>query len=284
MMRIVTVAAPLTAAVFLAGCGVGAVEEVRTIQPTGSEFQQQLAMNYRDLAVYEADEMGDWTDGGIFAQKALALANGQMVEPSHPDDGAFSVPDERRAELLAGYERLTAALRGDAMTRHPVEAATAQAKYDCWLEQSEESWQYDHIAACRDDFILAMQAMEEPAPVPGAPPPVLIFFDWDESQLETEAVPVVDAVAQRLRQMPGAPVSITGFADTSGPTDYNFRLGMRRAETVRDALVARGVSGDRLSVASEGETNLRVPTADGVREPQNRRVRIVTGSGATAQR
>jgi outer membrane protein OmpA-like peptidoglycan-associated protein len=70
-------------------------------------------------------------------------------------------------------------------------------------------------------------------------------------------------------------VLVEGHADRSGPESYNLALSQRRAEAVAAALRARGVPGDAMSLQAFGETRPRVPTADGVREPQNRRVEIL---------
>ena len=64
-------------------------------------------------------------------------------------------------------------------------------------------------------------------------------------------------------------------ADRSGPENYNMALSLRRANAVKDALVREGVPATAISVVGKGETQPLVPTADGVREPQNRRVEIV---------
>lgn len=287
MKRILIKAVPIAlAAGSLAACGTYDVQEVRDIQPRGPAFTQRLAENYRDLAIYEADEMRDWESAALFARKAEIAANGQLVQVESVDNGNWDVPDERRTELIQGYQRLDAALREGARERFPVEAATAQAKYDCWIEQAEENWQFDHIYSCRDDFIIAVQALEQPIePVVGdLPPPVLIFFDWDQADLEREAIPLINQLAQSLQQNRQAPIRIEGYADTSGPAPYNELLSMRRAETVRDALAERGIDPGRMELIAYGEDNLRVPTGDGVREPQNRRVRVEALRPAMAQR
>ncbi|MDP1748828.1 MAG: OmpA family protein, partial [Reyranella sp.] len=67
----------------------------------------------------------------------------------------------------------------------------------------------------------------------------------------------------------------TGHTDTSGPEAYNMALSLRRANTVKDALVREGVPATAITVIGRGEAGLLVKTADGVREPQNRRVEIV---------
>jgi OOP family OmpA-OmpF porin len=274
MTRMLKMAAPVLAAAALAACGTADVQDARDLNVQGTAFNDNLARNYRDLALFEADEMYDWKDAPWFARKANLAAAGKPVAATSPTGGdtEFDIPEARRAELITGYQRLDAVMRSGARTRYPALAATAQAKYDCWVEQSEEDWQYDHIASCRDDFNLAMERMETKATM-DAGPPVLIFFDWNQATLEREAIPIVDQLAKSLRDGEGG-IKITGHADTSGPRDYNYRLGMRRAETVAGALRAQGVDGDRMTLTSEGEADLRVPTADGVREPQNRRVTV----------
>lgn len=63
-----------------------------------------------------------------------------------------------------------------------------------------------------------------------------------------------------------------GYTDLSGKADFNMRLSLKRAEAVRKALIAAGVPADRLSAEGRGKTDPLVPTKDGTREPQNRRV------------
>ncbi|MEH6665231.1 MAG: OmpA family protein, partial [Brevundimonas sp.] len=67
---------------------------------------------------------------------------------------------------------------------------------------------------------------------------------------------------------------IVGHTDTSGSAQYNVGLSQRRARTVADALVAQGVSGGVIQLDARGENDLARPTADGVREPLNRRATI----------
>jgi OmpA-OmpF porin, OOP family len=70
---------------------------------------------------------------------------------------------------------------------------------------------------------------------------------------------------------------IAGHADRSGPEAYNQALSERRAQSVAQALGQRGIPTSTMRVQGHGEADPRVRTADGVREPQNRRVEIVFG-------
>jgi outer membrane protein OmpA-like peptidoglycan-associated protein len=70
-------------------------------------------------------------------------------------------------------------------------------------------------------------------------------------------------------------IQVTGYTDASGSVGYNQRLSERRANAVADALTRLGVARSDMMVSGRGKNDQRVPTADGVREPQNRRVEIV---------
>ena len=104
--------------------------------------------------------------------------------------------------------------------------------------------------------------------------PFIAFFDWNRSDITAEAATTLDATAEMLRNCGYPQVNLDGFTDRSGSDGYNQGLSIRRASSVRDYLVSRGVPGERIATQGLGEANPRVPTADGVRELQNRRVEI----------
>ena len=114
-----------------------------------------------------------------------------------------------------------------------------------------------------------------PPPPPVAPPSFMVFFDWDRSNLSAQALNTIKQAAQAYKSKGNARVTATGHTDTSGPEAYNMALSLRRANTVKDALVREGVPATAIAVIGRGEAGLLVKTADGVREPQNRRVEIV---------
>jgi OmpA-OmpF porin, OOP family len=118
--------------------------------------------------------------------------------------------------------------------------------------------------------------MPEPvaAPAPVAPGPFIIFFDWDKSVITPEAGSILTAAAQAYKDTGQAKVSLSGFADRSGTDSYNDALSARRSAAAKAFMIGQGVPADVIATTSFGETKPLVETADGVREPQNRRVEI----------
>ena len=106
-------------------------------------------------------------------------------------------------------------------------------------------------------------------------PSFMVFFDWDKSTLTAKAVDTIGLAAAAYKSKGGARIIATGHTDTSGPDLYNMALSLRRSNAVKDELVRDGVRAEDISVVGLGETSPLVPTGDGIREAQNRRVEIV---------
>ncbi len=116
----------------------------------------------------------------------------------------------------------------------------------------------------------------EPAPTPApAPRNFMVFFDWDKAELTPEAQAILRDAAAYIKSGQTARLTVIGHADRSGGDRYNMRLSQRRADNVRDFLVRNGIGASAMEVVAKGESSPLVPTPDGVREPQNRRVEIV---------
>lgn len=115
------------------------------------------------------------------------------------------------------------------------------------------------------------------APVPAAEAArtYLVFFDWDRADLTPRARQVVGEAAQATTRTQVTRIEVNGYTDTSGKAEYNQGLSVRRAQTVANELVRDGVPRAAISIQGYGQTRLLVPTATGVREPQNRRVEIL---------
>jgi hypothetical protein len=128
------------------------------------------------------------------------------------------------------------------------------------------------VGACSEP-----QAVQAPPPPPVQSTSFMVFFDWDRSDVTAVAMNTIQQAADAFRSTGQSQITAIGHTDTSGPRDYNMALSLRRANAVRDVLVQDGVPASAISVVGRGEDDLLVPTPDGVREPQNRRVVIQMG-------
>lgn len=119
-------------------------------------------------------------------------------------------------------------------------------------------------------------AAPAPAPVkPKEPKNFLVFFDFDKSDITPEAQKIIEQAVAYAKAGNLTRVELTGHADRSGSNKYNMALSMRRAKAVQAAMVKLGMSEKAIGLTAKGEEQPLVPTPDGVREPQNRRVEIV---------
>ena len=120
-----------------------------------------------------------------------------------------------------------------------------------------------------------------PAPAPvAAPAPApartyLVFFDWDRADLTARARQIIGEAAANVARVQVTRIMVNGYTDLSGSPAYNQRLSVRRADAVAGELVRDGVQRNEIATQGFGESNPLVPTAQGVREPQNRRVEII---------
>lgn len=292
-MKLVKRVSALLAVLIVAAC-TGAssnstVEALNQAQAVGSPFTKRLTTEYRDYANGRQHKALDYADAIHFARKGLAAASGVVVMPETLDD--WDLSDRNIVEMSKGRADLVDALESGGREVASDKAAVAQAKFDCWAEQQEENWNAD--VPCKMAFwnaLKELQAMlqvkpdEPPAPIAeapkGEPVPVeqamfIVFFDWDRHNISAGANDVLDAVAQEIKNRKDVRgIAVIGHTDSSGSNSYNDKLSMKRANAVREGLVARGVPAEMVRVEARGESDLLVKTADGVREPANRRAQV----------
>jgi len=128
--------------------------------------------------------------------------------------------------------------------------------------------------------------LPEPS-VPAVPPsgcavasPIIIFFDWNAATPLGDAQTFIDAAKQGVDNCGWARLNVVGFTDKSGTDAYNLGLSDRRATNIGQMLEAAGIPGSSITTKGLGESNPKVNTVDGVREPTNRRVEITPEGGA----
>jgi OmpA-OmpF porin, OOP family len=131
-------------------------------------------------------------------------------------------------------------------------------------------------------------AYEPPPPMPPAPPPppppapvpppavktFIVFFDFNKSNLMPEAVNVVGEAVKEAKTNGAVRLLVTGHTDTVGSDTYNQALSERRAQAVKDQMIADGMDGNAVAIQGKSFHDPLVATGPGVREPQNRRAVI----------
>ncbi len=159
-----------------------------------------------------------------------------------------------------------------------------QGCFDCGFEPPEEHFQPGHGAPCRDGpcaapqkLRVAMAAKLEPkaeiAPPPArSPENFLLYFTFDSDKLTAAGEAVVDAAVMAAGKIRAADFAVTGHAGPLGSDGYNMDLSLRRANAVREALIARGIDPARISVAGQVEVESAVATSEEVSGPAGRRV------------
>ena len=280
-VRMILAAAGLA---LLSGCAGFGLQEAETVPQQGDTFDRALSDGYLELSRAEFDEADYW-DSDRFAERSMAAAEGENVQPEAIS--ARDLPSDMVGTLTAARQRLATALSAGAAQSKPSDAAEAQVAFDCWMQEQEENFQPDDIAACRERFMTALASLEEqppaPAPAPAAPPPApmavepapgpfVVYFEFDRSNLTPDAQTALADVILAAQRSDSGTISITGYTDLSGAEAYNQVLSERRANSVIEFLVEGTVEASRIVGRGLGESNPVVPTE--APEQRNRRVEI----------
>ncbi len=263
----------------LAGCSGMELQKAETMSPQGTSHDRSLYDGYLALSEGEYKE-ADYEDSDAFAMKAMEAGSGKAVQPDMI--AARDLPADKVQELTAARLRLMTAMSAGAAETKPLEAADAQIAFDCWIQEQEENFQPDDIAACQNRFIAAMERLEPApmaAPAPPPPPapmalpgPFVVYFDFDSAALTPQAQTELADVVEAAQKTGEGTINITGYTDLSGAEAYNQVLSERRANSVIESLVGDGVDAARIVGRGLGESNPVVMTE--APEQRNRRVEI----------
>jgi OmpA-OmpF porin, OOP family len=289
----------IAAALALAGAGfalnacIGAssLDQLSGAAPTGSAFARNLYVDYAYLArsfgqtgsggVLDVDETffgsGSTNDlAEAFATKALIAASGTEVQPEPASSAAATAMRERLLRATT-----------DGKDRFPVDAARAQADYDCWMLNGSVDAQRAAAEQCRASLNSTLGRLEQdmrpptftaftppPAPAPTAAS-FTVYFERNSRTLSNEQLETLRQVIATARSGRQSRISVVGHTDAAGSADANQALSLRRANLVADALVDMGARRDAIQTSGAGAADPEVPTADGVKEAKNRRV-VVT--------
>ena len=262
-------------------------------------FQQHLLYNYKNNASFEAEKMHDWNSAKLYSEKALRAFDGENIYPEKINYWKLST--EIAKDIQTGYNNLLS-IYDEAIIKNPKNLAKAISSLDCWAEQEEEKWQTWDIDKCKNDFHAAMHNIynllaeedekEEVAKVTEqevekteTPQVVIvtenekkevmqiIYFDFDNSKLsEVSKNTLFDFLDKNKKKL--SRYIIFGHTDTKGHDKYNMDLSIKRAGSVKQALLDQGIASDDISILGKGENKLAIDTPDNTKHTANRRAEV----------
>jgi outer membrane protein OmpA-like peptidoglycan-associated protein len=171
-----------------------------------------------------------------------------------------------RVVLIPGADGQTGAVvvrsaSGETVLDRPYAAADVSGKGAVALLQQD-------AASVRERVGAALGAQ------PARPVSFTVYFVTGSDELTPESRQILEQIKAELVRRSVPDIIVIGHTDRVGTVEYNDKLSLVRARTVRAALVAAGIAADRIQEAGRGEREPVVPTADEVAEPRNRRVEI----------
>jgi OmpA-OmpF porin, OOP family len=253
----------------------------------GFRLEGELSYRNNELDAVGAPEATAWAGmingyydfnrgGGWEPYVGVGVGYGSLDISGAPDEesswawqamAGVAVPLTERLDLDVGYRFFR---------MEDVEFTGADVEYEHQAVTLGLRWQFGAAESAPPPYTPPPPVSPPPPPPPASCPTseFVVYFEWDRSNLNAEALETIDSAVARARQCNVGTVVVVGHTDTSGSTQYNAGLSERRASVVRDALVARGVAAGSIRTEARGETDLARPTNDGVREPLNRRTAV----------
>ena len=284
---------------FLMACSA-AYDQVKDMDIKNPKtFQQHLLNNYKINASFEAEKMHDWNSAKLYSEKALRAFSGQNIYPE--EITYWKLPTEIAKDISSSYNNLLS-IYNEAIIKNPKSLAKAISSLDCWAEQEEEKWQTWDIDKCKNDFHTAMhdiynllteedeqeevaEVIEQEGEDNDTPQVVIvtenqkkevmqiIYFDFDNSKLsEVSKNTLFNFLDKNKNQL--SRYIIFGHTDTKGTNKYNMELSIKRAESVKQALLDHGIIPDAISILGKGENELAIDTPDDTKHPANRRAEV----------
>ena len=158
-------------------------------------------------------------------------------------------------------------------------ATVSNAAGSASLETARASTVVDADGAPAPVTILSESEVDQifGAALDALPPPsqrFTLYFRFESNELTDESRALLPEILKAIHARPVPDLIVIGHTDTTGTSAKNFELGRARALMVRGRLIEAGLDAGLIDVASHGESDLQIPTADETLEPRNRRVEI----------
>jgi outer membrane protein OmpA-like peptidoglycan-associated protein len=101
-----------------------------------------------------------------------------------------------------------------------------------------------------------------------------VLFDFDRATLKPAAAQILATIVKQMQDDLSFQAEVVGYTDSTGPASYNMGLSKRRAEAVRDFLIAHGIAAERITTDWKGETQPVASNATREGRAKNRRTEI----------
>lgn len=237
-----------------------------------------LAREYYDLAKFENEKAYDYKAAKNYTQKAMMASKGKVAMPAKIS--SYDIPSDKMPALTDARAALVAALAENNTPENQMALAKAQSRFDCWLERAEEAADDEHCASCRSEFEQAMAMLIAPAAgVEAQSGSFDINFAQNSAAFDEASMETIGKVAAFVNapENAGYGVVLTGYASVQ--SEFASRLANARATTVRDALIAQGVSSDVIAMnideSAQDAGIMSVSAGGGDASGADRKVRIV---------
>jgi outer membrane protein OmpA-like peptidoglycan-associated protein len=198
------------------------------------------------------------------AAKAKAAANAQAAAEA-----------QRQAELTAANEAQMKAEAQAAAAKAEAEQAATQAKAQAAAEEAERA--QAATAALRAQLLKQLNDVLQTTDTPRGLVVNMadVLFETGKYALSTEAQLKLAKLSGIIQAHPGLNLAIEGYTDTTGAADFNMKLSQQRADTVRQFLVAQGLSADAITSKGLGEADPIADNSTAAGRKLNRRVEII---------
>ncbi len=262
---------PLVIALFLASCG-GPPADNPLLETARSEYQtaerDEDIVRFAPVALKEAEEellkgIALWESKAdkvhvdhhaYLAKQRTAIA--RETAKLNAAQNAIERAGSERQQVLIDVRRLEADWALDEARRERVRAEEARNRAE------ELARRVDELEAERTERGLVLTLGD-------------VLFDFNETTLKPGGIRAVNELARFMQEYQERKVLIEGYTDSIGSDEYNLQLSERRAASVREALLERGISRDRIRIVGYGKQYPVASNASESGRQQNRRVEVV---------
>ena len=272
---------------FLSSCSADYKKLSKGNYSSDNPFYNTLINEYKKQADYEAKEMHDWNSAKLYSEKAIQSYEKKIIKPEPINK--WNINDNEISELSKAYDNLMLVYK-DGLNKDPVNLAKAIVSLDCWAEQQEEGWQFDHIENCKSRYLQAVHLLYENITEKSTVQEStkendsvvvvtkknkkidkIIYFDFDHFKLNFENIIEIKKYISETN-IDEYEYLIIGHTDSKGSKKYNYELSIKRANSVKELLNDLGISLKKMKIIGKGEDELAIQTIDEIAHPANRRV------------